>query len=151
MARPRIAAGLLIRDNEGRILMVKPTYKDGWDIPGGYVEPGESPAQAAAREVVEELGVAVSVGRLLVVDWAPHPHEGDKILFIFDGGTCTSEWVRALTLDPIEIGDAALRSLSDASRDLPARLWRRLALAESSSLGEGIYAENGELPGIRSR
>jgi 8-oxo-dGTP diphosphatase len=151
MARPRVAAGLLIRDDEGRILLVKPTYKDGWDIPGGYVEPGESPAQAAAREAVEELGVAVPVGRLLIVDWAPHPDEGDKILFIFDGGTCTSEWVRTLALDPIEIGDAALRSLSDASRDLPARLWRRLALTQGASLGEGIYAENGELPSLSSR
>jgi ADP-ribose pyrophosphatase YjhB (NUDIX family) len=45
MARPRVAAGLLVHDDQGRVLMVKPTYKDGWDIPGGYVEPDESPAQ----------------------------------------------------------------------------------------------------------
>ncbi len=28
----------------------------------------------------------MEIGRLLVVDWAPHPNEGDKLLFIFDGG-----------------------------------------------------------------
>ena len=53
VATPRVAAGVLFRDVEGRILLVKPSYKEGWDIPGGYVEPGESPKQAAAREVRE--------------------------------------------------------------------------------------------------
>ena len=57
MARPRVAAGVLVYDDQGRILMVKPTYKNGWDIPGGYVEPDESPAKAAERELVEELGL----------------------------------------------------------------------------------------------
>src|SRR3954447_7945733 len=71
MARPRVAAGLLMHDDQGRILMVKPTYKDGWDIPGGYVEPDESPAQAAERELAEELNLRRTPGRLLVVDWAP--------------------------------------------------------------------------------
>jgi ADP-ribose pyrophosphatase YjhB (NUDIX family) len=47
MARPRVAAGLLIRDDTGRVLLVKPTHKDGWDIPGGYVEPGETPTGRA--------------------------------------------------------------------------------------------------------
>src|SRR6201989_3012499 len=87
MATPRVAAGALIRDPYGRILLVKPTYKDGWDIPGGYVEPGESPAQACQREIREEIGLSRELGRLLLVDWAPHPSEGDKLLFVFDGGT----------------------------------------------------------------
>ena len=85
-ATPRVAAGVLFRDGAGRVLLVKPTYKQGWDIPGGYVEPGESPKQAALRELREELGISPAIGRLLIVDWAPHPNEGDKLLFIFDGG-----------------------------------------------------------------
>jgi 8-oxo-dGTP diphosphatase len=35
MAQPRVAAGLIVRGVDGRVLMVRPTYKDGWDIPGG--------------------------------------------------------------------------------------------------------------------
>src|SRR4051794_34297997 len=62
MATPRVAAGALIRDVEGRILLVKPTYKDGWDIPGGYVEPGESPADACNREIAEEIGLHRKAG-----------------------------------------------------------------------------------------
>ncbi|WP_435863016.1 NUDIX domain-containing protein [Streptomyces massasporeus] len=41
--------------------MVVPTYKDYWDIPGGYVETGESPLQAASREVREEIGITSAV------------------------------------------------------------------------------------------
>ncbi|MGW2080623.1 NUDIX domain-containing protein [Streptomyces sp. NPDC001939] len=57
MAHPRMAAGALFFDAEGRVLMVEPTYKDYWEIPGGYVETGESPLQAAVREVEEGLGI----------------------------------------------------------------------------------------------
>jgi ADP-ribose pyrophosphatase YjhB (NUDIX family) len=71
MARPRVASGALFFDAEGRLLLVKPTYKDGWDIPGGYVEPGETPREACEREVAEELGIRPRIGDLLVADWAP--------------------------------------------------------------------------------
>ena len=71
---------------QGRVLLVRPTYKPHWDVPGGYVEPGESPTSACAREVREELGIEPMLGSLLVVDWAPNAGEGDKMLFIFDGG-----------------------------------------------------------------
>ena len=77
-SRPTVAAGVLFFDEEDRVLLVQPTYKDHWDLPGGYVETGETPAQAAAREVREELDLDVSVGSLLVADWAPHPDEGDN-------------------------------------------------------------------------
>lgn len=85
MAHPRVAAGALFFDQAGRVLMVEPSYKDYWDIPGGYVETGESPLQAAAREVREELGITPRLGRLLAVDWAPNRSEGDKILYLFEG------------------------------------------------------------------
>lgn len=43
------AAGALIRDQQGRILLVEPTYKDHWEIPGGVIEVGETPSQGCAR------------------------------------------------------------------------------------------------------
>ena len=79
MATPRVAAGALIFDEQGRILLVKPGYKDGWEIPGGYVEPGESPRDACIREIQEELGLSIPIGGHLVVDWAPAENEGDKL------------------------------------------------------------------------
>ena len=80
MARPRMASGALFFDDEGRVLLLEPTYKDYREIPGGYVEKGESPRQACIREVREELGISPPIGRLLAVDWAPNPAEGDKVL-----------------------------------------------------------------------
>lgn len=76
-ATPRITAGALFVD-EGRVLLVRKTYGNQWDIPGGYVDIGESPASACRRELSEELGIDREPQRLLVVDWAPNDGEGDK-------------------------------------------------------------------------
>jgi 8-oxo-dGTP diphosphatase len=141
MATPRVAAGVLYRDSAGRVLLVKPIYKDGWDLPGGYVEPGESPHAAASREVQEELGAALPVGRALVVDWAPHPEEGDKLLFIFDGGAVDDDALRATRPEPREIEAARFHPVDDLFGLAPARLARRIALA--ASVDQCTYAEHG--------
>jgi 8-oxo-dGTP diphosphatase len=65
-----MAAGLLLFDAAGRVLLVKPTYKDHWDVPGGVVESNESPRDAARRELGEELGLDREPGELLCVDWS---------------------------------------------------------------------------------
>lgn len=65
MATPRVSAGVIFTDDESRVLMLRTTYKDYWEIPVGYVEPGESPHAAAAREGREELGRDVPIGRML--------------------------------------------------------------------------------------
>jgi 8-oxo-dGTP diphosphatase len=84
-ATPRIAAGALFVDGD-RILLVRKIYGNGWDIPGGYVDTGESPAAACRRELKEELGIEREPQRLLILDWAPHEDEGDKVLYVFDCG-----------------------------------------------------------------
>ena len=68
-AQKVLASGCILRDQSGRILLVKPTYKPGWEIPGGMVEANESPVQACLREAREELGLEVRLGRLLCVDY----------------------------------------------------------------------------------
>jgi 8-oxo-dGTP pyrophosphatase MutT (NUDIX family) len=93
-ATPRVAAGALFFDDQGRVLLVHPTYKDTWDIPGGYVERGESPAAACRRELKEELGIDRAPLRLINVDWAPNDSEGDKLLFLFDGGKLGADEAR---------------------------------------------------------
>ena len=138
IATPRVAAGVLFRDAQGQILLVKPTYKEGWDIPGGYVEPGESPRAAARREVREELGIDVEVGRLLLVDWAPHPDEGDKLLFVFEGGSIATDQIE---LERGELGDASFVKVARLSEYTPERLRSRLASAATSR--SDVYAEHG--------
>lgn len=144
MAAPRVAAGILFLDEAGRVFLVRPTYKPHWEIPGGFVEPGESPRAACVREVREELRLTVQTTQLLVVDWAPAKGEGDKILFVFDGGILTDD-----VLASIVFGDGELdewRFVDPARLDdyVPGRLSRRLRLAISARRrNAAAYAEHG--------
>ena len=143
-SRAYAAAGVLFFDNAHRILLVQLTYKDHWDIPGGYVETGETPVQAAAREVREELGIEAAVGPLLVADWAPHPDEGDKLLLIFDGGTLTADQRHAIRLQADELASYAFRDPADAITSLIPRLGRRVAAAiDAHQAGRTTYLECG--------
>jgi 8-oxo-dGTP pyrophosphatase MutT (NUDIX family) len=95
LPRKRIGAGIVIVDDRDRVLLVQPTYKDSWEIPGGLVELGESPRQAAAREVREELGLDVQVGRLLVIDWVPRGrYPDDGVMLLFAGGRVEESRIR---------------------------------------------------------
>jgi ADP-ribose pyrophosphatase YjhB (NUDIX family) len=147
MATPRIAAGALFFDNEDRILLVRPTYKQHWDIPGGYVEPGESPRAACIREIREELSLMIDVGPLLVVDWAPADSEGDKILFVFDAGHFGDEAQQRVTFRDGELAEWRFVASDDLSEYTPDRLSRRIQTAVTARrVGKSIYAEHGALP-----
>ena len=144
MARPRVAAGVLFFDDADRVLLVRPSYKSGWDIPGGYVEPAESPKQACVREVEEELGITPPVGQLLVVDWAPHPDEGDKLLFVFDGARLADEHLRAIAPDASEVAEWRFVQAADFGDLMPQRLVHRLHTAIDARLhATWAYAEHG--------
>jgi len=83
-----VAAMALIRDQAGKVLLVKPNYRPHWTLPGGMADPGESPNVTVAREIDEELGMTFSPGHLAVVDWvSPQGNRKRPLLaFIFDGG-----------------------------------------------------------------
>lgn len=83
-----VAAGALITDPGGRVLLVKPNYRELWSIPGGVCEFGEPPQVGCRREVAEEIGLDLDVGRLLAIDWSrPYGPEARPIMhLVFDGG-----------------------------------------------------------------
>jgi 8-oxo-dGTP pyrophosphatase MutT (NUDIX family) len=65
-ARKRVGVDALILDHDGRILLVDPTYKPNWDLPGGMAETNEPPLDALRRELAEELGLHLPEGMALV-------------------------------------------------------------------------------------
>lgn len=136
-ATPRVAAGALFLDDKGRVLLVHPTYKDTWDIPGGYVERGESPAAACRRELNEELGLDRKPDRLLAVDWAPSDVEGDKLLFLFDCGHLDAELI---TLDGQELDRWAWVEPTQLDQYVIDRIARRI---RSTLTGGAAYLEHG--------
>ncbi|HEY3534608.1 MAG TPA: NUDIX hydrolase [Pedococcus sp.] len=100
-----IAQGVL-RDAAGRVLLCELTYKREWDLPGGVVDPSESPADCVAREIREELGIEVRVRGLLAVNWLP-PWRGwsDATAFIFDLGVADDGLIERTALERREIRD----------------------------------------------
>lgn len=88
------------------MLVVKPTYKEYWEIPGGSIELNESPKACCEREVQEELGLTRAVGRLMGVDYVVDDGvRTEGIMFVFDGGQLTAEEIRSIRLPPDELSE----------------------------------------------
>jgi ADP-ribose pyrophosphatase YjhB (NUDIX family) len=138
-----VSAGALIYDRAGRLLILKPTYKSGWTIPGGIMEAdGESPWEACQREVREETGLEVSRGRLAAMDFR-RPREGRPggIRFLFDCGSLSNKALAALKLQPEEISESRLVPRSDALALLRGPIRRRVRAATRGRAL--VYLEDG--------
>jgi len=143
-ATPRMAAGALFIDDQDRVLLVHKTYGNGWDVPGGYVDVGESPAAACRRELREELGLARAPQRLLAVDWAPNEGEGDKVLWLFDCGALGDDEQR-IKLDGSELDRWEWVPVASIGDYLIPRLARRLSQAHAAHVGgDTAYLEHGD-------
>jgi 8-oxo-dGTP diphosphatase len=150
--RPRAAAGALFLDEAARVLLVVPSYKSFLDIPGGYVEPGETPAAAAVREVREELGITPPIGRLLVADWWQDSADGQggpKVLFVFDGGYLAPAARDLITVDGKEVVGCAFHDVTDLHSVTIPRLANRIEHAVAAQQdGSTRYLEDGEPVGM---
>ncbi|HEY8584111.1 MAG TPA: NUDIX hydrolase [Capillimicrobium sp.] len=65
---PAVTAYAFVRDDQGRYLVLRRAKEPclgEWDLPGGFVEAGETPAQAIARELREETGLEIEIERIL--------------------------------------------------------------------------------------
>jgi ADP-ribose pyrophosphatase YjhB (NUDIX family) len=108
--RQPVGAVGVVRDEAGQVLLVEHVFRTDfpWGLPGGYVRRGEDPRHAVSREISEELGLQVEVGRLLLaepiglVERSTHPrHMGLAYECRLRGGTIVAsaevvscEWVQ---------------------------------------------------------
>lgn len=119
---PRIRVALIARDKSGRILLLNHVRSHGtyWVLPGGGVDFGENVADALAREVKEELGVGLKVGKLVAVGELilggnpPLRHVLDffftgileseeEFIVVADEGIAEARWVRSQHFDSMII------------------------------------------------
>lgn len=140
----RIAAGVLITDDLDRVLLLQPSYKPAWEIPGGVVQAGESPRAAARRAVREELGLDIGLGRLLVVDWVPeNPPKTEGLAFVYDGGVL-DQADRSIRLQRVELNAYGFVDLEGAvglASERAERRWK--AALTARRMGRLLELEDG--------
>ncbi len=122
-------AALITEAGTGRILLVKPVYKDAWAWPGGYLDAGEYPHDGCTREVAEELGLKISPGQLLLVDFALPAGKRQRALInmLFDCGELPADTPIRLRED--ELSTWAFLTEDEAAERLPAAERHRVAAA----------------------
>jgi 8-oxo-dGTP diphosphatase len=146
------SAGALIFDRRGRLLILKPTYKSGWTIPGGVMEAGgETPWQACQREVREECGLDIDSGRLVCTDFRPPTQRNPGgIRFLFDCGALGDSAFSSVVLQAEEIAEHRLLPMADALPLLRKPIRRRIRAVRKRSGAPSkhpiVYLENGRPP-----
>jgi ADP-ribose pyrophosphatase YjhB (NUDIX family) len=141
-----MAASALFRDDEGRVLLVNPVYKDTWDLPGGAVEAEESPHAACRREVAEELGLNRRPGPVVAVDWVPsRPGRPEGLIVVYDGGVLSTAEIEEIVLADGELSEFAFVARDGVAGFVTPLLARRvmwcLVAVESASVAA---LENGD-------
>jgi len=134
------AAAALFTDQAGRVLLVKPNYRDHWSLAGGILEHGEPPHVGCRREVFEEIGLDIEPGPLLVIGWvAPDGVRTRPIVhFVFDGGVLADD--TPIRLQSSELEAYRFVDAGDLDRYLPPFISARVAAAlRGRGAGATVY------------
>lgn len=144
-----VSAGAILLDEAGGLLILKPTYKKGWTIPGGIMEAdGESPWDACRREVREETGLVVTAGRLVCVDTRPaKPGRKLGLRYLFHCGILPAEATRAVRLQRSEASAYRFAAPEEAIGLLRGPVARRVRVGLETAAC--VYLEDGQrVPGL---
>lgn len=142
----RLSAQVILRNNDGHVMLVKPVYQDGWLLPGGIVEEGESPHAGAHREVMEELGFDLSDRqlRLMGIDYSgPWQEFKDVLHVIFDGGILHSAHESSITMDLDELSGYRFFTIEELMADEAGFMGRRVANLLTANQAGTSYLEWG--------
>lgn len=142
-----MGAGALIFNEKGERLVLKPTYKDHWSIPGGVVDKNESPRQACIREIKEEIGLDIKDLRFLCVDYYRNldNQKGESLQFLFYGEKLDENQIQNIEIDGREIGEFKFAEVDEAKslfgKGLSARIPKALEAIKNNT---AFYLEDGK-------
>jgi 8-oxo-dGTP diphosphatase len=145
LARKRMAAAALFRNSTGAVLLVEPTYRPTWDLPGGAVEAEESPQSACRREVIEEIGLDRAPGRVLAVDWVPsRPDRPEGLIIVYDGGVLAPEEIGEIVVAEGELAGFEFTGPDEVPDRVSPLIARRIAAClDALAAGTVASLENG--------
>lgn len=110
------SAAMILENSAGQVLIVKANYKSYWTFPGGIVDHGETPKEAAIRETVEEVGITVdpdSVQFVAVVDRKSSVAQTYQFIF---KAPLTKTMIEHIVLQTAELDEFALITKADVAR-----------------------------------
>lgn len=150
LPKKRMASGVVIFNNSKEILLVKPTYKNHWSVPGGVIDENESPRDAALREAKEEINLNLKKIHLLCIDYMSQRESGyitkdENIQFIFYGGKLSAKEIKQIRIPKTEIGEYKFVSKKEALKLVNDKLANRLVPCfEAIKTGKPVYLEGGK-------
>jgi len=149
LPKKRMGAGVLVFNQENKLLIVKPSYKDHWSIPGGVVEQDESPKNACIREIKEEIGIELKEIGFVCVDYVKGNEEKDENLqFIFHYPKLNPEQENRIKVDGKEISEFRFVESKEAIKlfgGLNTKMAKRVAKCiDAINKDKPIYLENEE-------
>jgi len=141
----RVVARVMVLNGDGELLLCRSRDGSAWVLPGGTLEPGEDLRSAAAREALEEAGVAVTVGALAYVQEFRSSRRSEHVVeVVFRAAVTDDRRVPATAGDRVEaLGPAGRPWQAWRIRDVdgPVRECRWFARAEVAALAEPVYPE----------
>lgn len=126
----------MLKRGDGKFLLLKPSYRDGWLLPGGGVDPNEQPSEACIREFMEETNLNISLREMIQISSKIFEHNDDKydsFTFLYE---VTCDDVSLLEIDNDEIIDYKWVDIEEACALMSTSWGKRLR-----NLGKGIYFE----------
>lgn len=147
LPKKRMAASAIFLNETGNILLVKPTYRPYWLLPGGCIEENESPRGACIREVEEELDIYIPFIKLLGIDYLSQENEATECLqFAFYCGVLSNTQIATINLPATELSDYRFLPLEEVLPILSPKLAKGLPYyLEALSRNTVAYLENGEV------
>lgn len=143
LPKKHVGASVLIFNKNKQLLIVKPTYKEGWSIPGGGVDVGESPKTAAIREIKEEIGLDLKDIILICVNYTSvQGIKPETLQFVFYGGTLETDEINKIILDKNENSEFRFVEISEANILLNERQKHQLPFClEAIKNQQAVYME----------